>query len=238
MTAERLALALLLAAATARADTLGDLRTALRSLHGQTPLHATYETQSSRSGESEYKSAASVDVRIDGEGLTIIFPKPLIEKLTSQPSQFEAKNEPNVVHAANVSPASVTQLLNYAPALLQRLEGAKLLQERQGAYAGQPAHIVVVDVPQRGHVPKMVKVKATETLTMWLGADHLPFAIQSEGKFSAGILFLKGEGTQKETLSLLRRDDRLVVARRQEESQSSGFGQSERRHETESVALK
>jgi hypothetical protein len=238
MMIRRLALLVLFTAATARADTLGDLRTALQSLHGQMPLRATYARQSARSGEHAYKSAAAVDVRVDGEGLTITFPKPLVEQLSTQSPEYEAKNDTSAVHAADVSPTNVTQLLNYAPALLRRLDGAKLLQERQGTYGGQPARILVVSVPQRGHVPKMVKVNATETLTMWLGADHLPLAVQSEGKFSAGILFLKAEGTMTESMSLLRRDDRLVVARRQEESQSSGFGMSEHRNETESIALK
>jgi hypothetical protein len=238
MTIRGLALVLLLFSTTAEGDTLADARAALQALRGQAPVRAMYERESTTRDEDEYRMAASADVRVDSDGLTITFPKTLVDKLVTQRPRFEAKNEPNVVHAANVSPENVAQLLNYAPTLLRRTEGAKVIQERQGAYGGHRARIVVLDVPLRGRTPRMLTVHANERLTMWIGDDHLPLAIESEGKFSAGILFLRGQGTQRETLSFVRRDDRLIVAKRQQESHSSGFGQSFSGRETESIALK
>lgn len=227
---------LLLLAATARADTLADVRAALQTLHAQSPLRATYDVRVNRTGDNPYAATATVEVRVDADGLTITFPRPMLEKLATQPEMGEGKS--TGTRAANVQPSNVAQLLNHAPVLLRDLEKAKLIRDAPTTLNGQPARILVVNVPQSINVPKMVKADVTRTLTLIIGPDHLPLSSEESSKFSAGILFLKMNGTAKESMTFAHRDDRLIVARRTSESQESGFGQSGRQVESETLTLK
>lgn len=228
--------ALLLLSATAHADTLADVRAALQTLHGEQPLHASYEVHVTQTGDDAYTSAGAVNVRIDTDGLTITFPPPMLEKLATQPARGEGKS--SGVRAANVQPSNVAQLLNYAPVLLRQLEKAKILRDTPAPVNGQLGHVLVVNVPQSINLPKMVKGDVTETLTLFIGADHLPVSSEESSKFSVGVLFLKMDGTAKESMTFAHRDDRLIVTRHAAESQSSGFGQSGRQVESETIAVK
>ena len=83
---------LLLLAATTRADTLADVRAALQTLHAQAPLRATYDVRVNRTGDNPYAATATVEVRVDADGLTITFPRPMLEKLATQPEMGEGKS--------------------------------------------------------------------------------------------------------------------------------------------------
>ena len=246
MTLTRVALCLLLALPLA-ADPLADLRAALGKLTAVEPIHATYEYQRTvanegKFGNDKFSGKAVVElhqlresyfpvVELEGgaTGYHIVFPRPLLDQVEREK---EAKNRnakletPTANALRRIDPVETADAIDFAPALLRMLDGAKLLGDAQGTWQGKPARVLVVRVPDRLDDDDAGKMKISENkLTLWLGTDLVPLA--AEHQFTAKISFLifKAELKEKKSWHLGRVADRLVRVRYEAHQNSAGMGQ-------------
>ena len=233
MTLTRVALCLLLALPLA-ADPLADLRAALGKLTAVEPIHATYEYQRTvanegKFGNDKFSGKAVVELEGGATGYHIVFPRPLLDQVEREK---EAKNRnakletPTANALRRIDPVETADAIDFAPALLRMLDGAKLLGDAQGTWQGKPARVLVVRVPDRLDDDDAGKMKISENkLTLWLGTDLVPLA--AEHQFTAKISFLifKAELKEKKSWHLGRVADRLVRVRYEAHQNSAGMGQ-------------
>jgi hypothetical protein len=230
------AAAVLAAAAHVSADTLAEMKSALRGLHPKQPLRATYETKSKnvasgRFFEQDVAGAGSVEARLDDDGLTIVYPRAMLEALR------HAKKDPKATRVDEVNASHLAELLDYAPALASILDRATVVEEHAATVDSQPARLIVMDI-RKEEEPAMKSghfdVKL-DRLSLWIGADGLPLVSERVSKYAGGILFIKAEGGSKEKMVFARRDDRLIVLRLEHTDNSSGMGQTSNNSETETI---
>ena len=233
MTLTRVALCLLLALPLA-ADPLADVRAALGKLTAVEPIHATYEYQRTvanegKFGNDKFSGKAVVELEGGATGYHIVFPRPLLDQVEREK---EAKNRnakletPTANALRRIDPVETADAIDFAPALLRMLDGAKLLGDAQGTWQGKPARVLVVRVPDRLDDDDAGKMKISENkLTLWLGTDLVPLA--AEHQFTAKISFLifKAELKEKKSWHLGRVADRLVRVRYEAHQNSAGMGQ-------------
>ena len=232
---------------SASADTLGEIRAALRGLHAKQPIRATYETKSGnvakgRFFDQDVTSGATVEARIDDDGATITYPRPQLERATAQRAARDAgaKRDPKVPSVADVSATRIAEMLDFAKSLDAMLDRASVVEERAGSVDGKPARLVVMNLSLRDR-PEIkggrFDVKG-DRLTLWIGADSLPLVAERVAKFSAGILFLKMQGDVAERWTFAHRDDRLVITRYERTDHSAGMGQSANNKEVETITIR
>lgn len=228
----RLALALAIALPLA-ADPLGDVRTALTRLTAREPIHATYELQrvvnnEGKFSDDKFTGKVTVDLEADASGFRIVFPRTLLDQLARE-QNAEAKNPkatmPTVSAVQELDPVETSQALDFAPSLLRQLEGAKLVSDAAGTWQGKPVRVLIVrplDEPHEG--PGKVTVLENK-LTLWLGPDLVPLAVEHIGAGKFSFLIFKGEARQKQSWHLSRVADHLVTHRHESTQTSSGMGQ-------------
>jgi len=231
-----LVVAVALAAATrVSADILFDIKAALRNLRAKQPVRATFETKSvnvakGRFFDQDTTTSATVEARVDDDGVTVIYPRPLLERAMIQRN---AKRDPKAPKVADVDAPHIAEMLDYAPALIALLDRATVIEDR--AHTTIVMNIRPTDDPgvKEGHVD--VKLNR---LTLTLGPDLVPVSAERTTKFVAGIFFLKAEGQQTEKWTFIRRDDRLIVTRFEHTDSSSGMGQTAHNSETQTITLR
>lgn len=243
-----LLLLLLLSTTTAaQADTLSDVRTILNSLTAKQPVRAAYESRRTNSArgrfyDNDYNSSGSAEARVDAEGLTINYARPTIDRARNEKTARLGANKPDAKtpRIADVAAFRVAELLDYAPSLAAMLERADVAEERTMLFRGQQARVLVLKLAQvRAQGMKEGRVKSNgDQLTLWVGADHVPIAAERNASFTAGILFIKGDGNVRETWNFTRRDDRLIVTRYERTDTSAGMGQTTKGSEVEVVTLR
>jgi hypothetical protein len=236
------AAAVLAAAAHLSADTLAEMKSALRGLHPKQPIRAIYETKSTnvargRFFDQDASGAGSVEARLDDDGLTIVYPRAMLDRAMAQ---RRAKNDSKAQRVSEVSATHLVELLDYAPVLASILDRASVVEEHAATVDSQPARLIILDI-RKEEQPEIKSghfdVKF-DRLSLWIGADGLPLLSERASKFAGGILFLKAEGASKDKLIFARRDDRLIVLRLEHTDSSSGMGQTSNNAETETITLR
>lgn len=224
------------------ADTLTDVKSALRNLHANAPIRAGYETKSAnvakgRFFDQDVSTTGAVEARVDDSGITVVYPRALLERSAAQ---RDAKRDDVKQRVADVSATRVAEMLDFAPALAALLERAALIEEKPGAFNAQPARLLIMNIRPRedtrvksGHVD--VKL---DRLALWVGPDAIPLYAERTIKFSAGIFFLKADGETSEKSTFGHRDDRLVILRHEHSDSSSGMGQTSHNTEVETITLR
>lgn len=215
------------------ADPASDVRAALTRLTAREPIRATYEVQRAVANEGKFDNdkftgKVSVDLEADTTGLRISFPRTLLDQIgREQDSESRNPKEkmPTVNALNELEPVETAQAIDFAPVLIRMLEGAKVVSDAGGTWAGKPVRVMIfrlLDEPHEG--PGKVTV-AENKLTLWLGTDLVPLAAEhiAAGKFS--FLIFKGESRQKKSWHLTRVADRLVPLRHELTRTSSGMGQ-------------
>jgi hypothetical protein len=234
-------------AGVVRADTIGEVRAALAGLAAKQPIRAGYEMRRTNAArgrfyDNDYNSAGSAEARVDAEGLTITYPRAALDRARSEKTARLGANKPNakMPRIGDVSAFRVAEMLDYAPSLAAMLERAEVSQERTMLFRGQQARVLVLKLVQvRAEGVKEGRVKSNEDqLTLWIGADHIPLAAERIASFTAGILFIKGDGNVRETWSFAHREDRLIVTRYERTDTSAGMGQTSKGSELETVTLR
>ncbi|MEO6259237.1 MAG: hypothetical protein ABIP63_02765 [Thermoanaerobaculia bacterium] len=219
-----------------RADTTADIRTALASLRGAAPIHATFELQRSRKAQgrfanNESNGSATVDVVADPTGLRITFSQPLLERATTEAVEHQGdpkKSTPVRSTLAEIDATTLSDDLDYARAMLRLLAIAKPISESKTVWQGHPAHLLVMKLNPKLN-PEATTVFhvnfSDDTLRLWVGADNIPLAAERIQRGTAGFLFLKGEMKNRQSWVFSRYADRLLVTRYESSFAGSGFGQ-------------
>ncbi|HEX8617640.1 MAG TPA: hypothetical protein VF911_08640 [Thermoanaerobaculia bacterium] len=215
------------------ADPLTDLRAALGRLTGRDPIRATYELQQSVVNEGKFSGdkfngKVTLEVEGDANGFRVVFPRVMLDQINRE-QNAEAKDPkvttPTLSAAQEFDPIRGAQALDFAPAILRLLEGAKLIGDSAGTWQGKQARVMVfrlADEPNDG--PGKVTI-AENKLTLWLGSDLVPAAAEQIFSAKMSFLILKGEARQKKSWHLSRVADRLVAYRHESSQVTSGLGQ-------------
>ncbi len=233
MTPLRYAFVLLFALPLA-ADPLADVRTALARLTGRDAIRATYELQQSVATEGKldnekFAGKATVELEGDANGVRVIYPRTLLDQLDRE-QLAHARNanhpRPTVSALDEIRGSDTANVLDFAPALLRFLEGAKLLSDTQGTWGGKPARVLVLRGADRMDDEDKGRVKVQDNkITLWLGADMVPLAVEHIFNAKFSFLVFKAETKQKTSWHFARVGDRLVRARLETTQTSSGMGQ-------------
>jgi hypothetical protein len=233
MNITRLAFALLLALPLA-ADSLDEVRSALGRFTARDAIQATYELQQSvhsegKFGNDKYDGRVSVEMEADASGVRVFYPRILIDHVDRE--RLNKARQPNLetpsTSAINeMRPAETYDAVDVAPTLIRLLDGAKTVSDAHGTWAGKPARVLVLKAAERLDDDDKGKVKMAENrITLWLGADMVPLAVEHLAHAKFSFLFFKGESKQKKSWHLMRAGDRLVRARYEYTETSSGMGQ-------------
>jgi hypothetical protein len=235
---------LLAAAASARADTLADVKRTLATLRGTSPIAAAYDLRKTNKARGRFFTQdlnvhSAADVHSGEAGVTVTLSHATIERLRSQRAAGRRDRTSSAEVAGDVSPSTVAELLDFAPTLQGMLAHAALRGEREAAVGGVSARLVTLKIPPERSPSKDVKLESDgDDLSLWIGRDGVPIAAERNAQFSVGFLFLKATGTAKEKWTFVRRDDRLVVVRHERAMSGGGLGESSEGMETESLVLR
>jgi hypothetical protein len=228
-------------------SSLDALRATLAALPATDPVRARLEHRL-RVAQGDAAAAASpegvAEVRLaDGpDGLTATFARASLARAAAE------------VKAAGASPGAPTPtrdalaelrgpdlgaLLDASPELLAALDHAELVEERDEALDGAPAHLLVLKITpvlpprQRKYVKEL-----TATARVWLGADGVPRAAERRVKASGRAMLVVGfSSEEREAVRFARQGDRLVVVRREVRQRSEGGGEKAERHAVTTLTL-
>jgi hypothetical protein len=228
---------LLLVSAAAHADTVVDMRAALAHLGGRSAINATYEVQRSRKSEGRFVNdnftgRVTLELESDNAAFRLVFPQALLATINNEKMiklRDRKKDTPTLNALWEVSPISASEALDFAPALLQMIDGAKIVGDRVETVQGAPGHLLVLDLPppkQASGVIEFGSVKIEkDRLTLWLGADGLPLSAEHVQVWKASALIFKVEGQQTEKWIFRKENDHFLRMRYESSTSGSGLGQ-------------
>ncbi|MFL6280748.1 MAG: hypothetical protein ACJ731_11590, partial [Vicinamibacterales bacterium] len=228
----RVVLALLLALPLA-ADPLTDVRGALAKLTAREPIRATYEVQRSVVSEGKFdndKVSGKAVVELEGSGgeFRVVIPKPLLEQIAREQEARALdveKSTPTVDALSQLDPVDTSTAIDFTPALLRMLHGAKLISDTQSTFQGKPARALVLRLEDRIEKDDAGKMKILENrLTLWLGPDLVPVGAEHLFHGKVSVLLLKFETKQKKSWYFAQVADRLVRTRHESTQNNSGMG--------------
>jgi hypothetical protein len=225
-------LVLLAMAASARPDTVADLKRTLATLRGTAPIAATYEARQTNKARGRFFTQnlnvhSVADVRAADGGVTVTLSRATLERLRAQRAAGRRDDEDAREIAGDVAAGRVAELLDYAPTLQALLARAVLTAEREAPLGGVPARLLVFKVPPERARAKDVKIDTKgDDLSLWIGRDGVPLAAERKAQFAVGFLFLKASGGATDKWTFVRRDDRLVVTHHDHTNSGGGLGET------------
>jgi hypothetical protein len=234
MNVTRLLLVLLLLALPLNADPIGDVRAALGRFTARETVRATYELQRSikqegKLGNENFSGKVAVELEAGAAGYHIIVGRTLLDQIEREQEARERNpklDTPLSSALRAINAVEAADALDFAPHLLRLLEGAKLVSDAGGTWAGKPARVLILRGADKLDPDDAGKVKVAENrITLWLDAENVPLAVEHMTSAKFSFLFLKGEVKEKESWHLARAADRLVRARHESSQISSGMGQ-------------
>jgi uncharacterized small protein (DUF1192 family) len=237
-------LLLLAAAASARADTLADVKRTLAALRGTSAVNALFEARHTNKASGRFFTQnlnvhSMAEVHGGEEGMRVTLSRATLERLRAQRAAPRHDDADGSEQAGDVAPAQVAELLDYAPSLQATLARAVLVGEREAALGSVPARLLAFKVPPERSRAKEVKVESNgDDLSLWVGRDGVPLAAERKGEFSAGFLFLKVSGRATDKWTFARHDDRLVVTHHEHTGSGGGMGQMSVGTEVQTIALR
>jgi len=223
-------------AASARADTVADMRSAISQLRATRPIHASIEVQRSRKNEGrfanqQFTGSASLDVVEDEAGLRITFPRAILERADRESREHTSdprKTMPTRAAINDTQPTEVADAVDFAGPFLRLLETATKVSETRGTRDGRSVRVVVLKLTPKlpPEATSIFSVKFTEDrMTVWLGDDNVPLAAERVQRGTAGFMFIKGSMMNRSSWTFTHYGDRLVVLRDDSLYSGSGFGQ-------------
>jgi hypothetical protein len=225
----------LFAASHAQADPLTDLRATLIRMHANDPFAAALDVRDTSTNGSTNKphiTHAELQLHVEGgpNGLHIGFAPDLLTR-AAQEAEAHAKNPdvpaPTLDLLKGLDPTSVQSMLDVAPTLLRKLEGATLSTQRDEAHDGKPTHLLVFDIPSGVSSEDSDAIKHYEGhLNVWLGADGVPVAVAESRDYEGRKFFIRFETSMTQSSVLRSIGTRLVAVSRRSENKGSGLGQS------------
>lgn len=224
----------LLLAVPLAADPLTEVRSSLARFTGRAPIRATYEVQQSvlsegKFGNDKYDGKATVELEGDAEGVRVVYSRTLldqVEREESAKSRDPKQETPTVSALRQVDPVDTADVLDFAPVLLRTLDGAKVVTDQAGTWAGKPARVIVFRLADKLDDDDAGKVKfAQNRLTLWLGPELVPLAAERVVEMKISFLIFKAESKQKKSWHFAQVGDRLVRVRLESSESNSGMGQ-------------
>lgn len=234
----------LLAVATAHAGTVDDLRATLTQLHADQPIGATLDVRSkASSGDKDKPRITNVQARFslhakDG-ALQVSYPAGLFQRVDKE-SAAQAKDPdapaPLQSLLGTMDPLMIRSLVNVAPSLLRRLEGATLESRSDATYGGKPVHLLTFKVPPQVPSENRDDIDHYDgQLRIWVSADGVPVAMSAARHYKGSKFFIHFSFGSSVTMSLRKVGHRLVAEKAR--FQSSGSGMGNRQHTDIHVAL-
>lgn len=225
----------LLVAGAVRAGELDNLRATLGGMHANEPFAATLDVRNTTRGGDEDKPKTThadlkLSVGVGAEGLQLGFSNALLKRVADEKAanaKNPNKSTPTANLLGNINPARVRTMADFAPALLRRLEGAKLTSQRDEAHDGKPSHLLVLSIPAGLDKSDSDAVKHFKgELKVWLGKDGVPLAVDESRVYKGRKFFISFETSTAMSATLERIDQRLITTRIRTENKGAGFGQS------------
>lgn len=226
----------LLTVATAHAGTGDDLRATLMQLHADQPIAATLQVRSkASSGDKDKPKVTHVQAHFslhakDG-ALQVSYPAELLQRVDEE-SAAQAKDPdapaPLQSLLGTMDPLRIRSLVNVAPSLLRRLEGATLESRSDATYGGKPVQLLTFKVPPR--VPSKNRDDIDHydgQLKIWTGADGVPVAMSAARHYKGSKFFIHFSFGSSVTMSLRKVGHRLVAEKARFQSSGSGMGNSQ-----------
>ena len=211
-------------------------------------MRATYAVEShmttdGRFGNNRSSSVIAVEVTRSSEGVFITIPVALLDRAAEEgrahSGSFKNETRNDISH---ISPLSVAEGLNYAPAFAGILLMGNLKEEHREMRNGQAVRRLTLDVHQptsKNEGREIGEVKTLEDrLTLWIADDDVPLAARRTRKLRAGFLFLHGESEETDDWTFSRHGDSLVLARYEHATSMSGMGQRGSGKTTETIAVR
>lgn len=228
----RLLLFLLFLTPTVHADALQDVRSSLRRFGGSQPVRAQIDLETRNETRSE--SAAQGKIRFIAEeneqGFSLRYASSISDAAVAEARAERLDPErksPTRTALAAVDELEMLDMLNVAQLLLRDLERAAVAFDGAGSLNGKPARLLRFKITPSIPAAQKKRVKLAEmTLSMWLGADGVPLAVEKASRWKASFVVVSFESRKKETFQLSPYRDRLIATRQVEESNSSGLGQN------------
>lgn len=227
-----LALALALAApAHAQPDCLDGVRGVLRGFAGSSPLQASLQRAVTHERKDRPLESGRVDLEVVAgpEGLHLLYPDALLERIRAERAQTDPeKPQPTVRTIEGFDAIDVAALANGAPALLHEIEDATCRDDTPDTYIGRPVRRLDLDLKVRTSKANSKWFKsAISTMRLWVTADNVPLAAESEFDFRVGFLMFTYDGKDVETHEYLVRADRLIATRYVVRFDGDGLGESQ-----------
>lgn len=234
--AMRTVLILLLSVSCVRADSQSELRSALTRLGGREVIKARVNYQIARTEGVADKQAgeegkATVVVEDGSDGMRIFWSEAIIQAVNDEHAAQGRDPEKRAPIQRAMDELSATRLngyLNAAPELLRKLEGAQLLEEKAGAWEGQPVRILTFKLTPHLNERSRKYVKEIEiTARLWVGADGVPVAAENRTRLRGrALLVISFESSETEEFRFREAGNRLVVLRHVREASGSGGGEN------------
>ncbi|HJU83484.1 MAG TPA: hypothetical protein VJ600_04685 [Holophagaceae bacterium] len=223
----------LLAAASLHADALSDLQETLKKLEGREPVkvQADYQfwnqdTEDKKPKVTQGQAQAFIE---DGpSGLRLGWSRQELEQLDAASRKGKAARNAKTQALGAFSAGKAEEVVDGARTLLEALEGATVAEDRQEAWQGHPARLLVLkldphmDEGERKHIKRLDKV-----LKLWLGPDGVPMAAEEQLDLKGSFFLISFEMHRKASRSYLRAGGRLLLTREESEESGSGMGQSQ-----------
>ena len=226
------------ASASACADGLGDLRSALARLVAQSPLKASVQVRDwRRTGEGkdakETQGQATIGLEDGPRGLQPSFGHDLLARADAEARaaiKDKSAAKPVAQALGQLGFAELHALASMAPVLQREMDDAVFKGENADAWAGRPARKLVFEgsvdsVPERDR--KYVR-EFKSVLSVWIGADGTPVASTRHLEVSGRALIVVSyelSSDQQRTFALA--GDRLVALTEEEKGHAKGAGESQ-----------
>jgi len=224
---------MMLAAASARADGLADLRAALAKFPAQSPLRAavTLERQQQDDEHPAPEHAkATVEVEAGAEGLRVVYANDVVARAQAEIRAQEAdpeKQTPTASALREFRALDLAGVLDGAAALARALTNATLQKDARVAIGGHPARQLTFAVKPKFSKADAKHIKNAEaTLVVTTDAENVPLSADLRGSVKAKFLLMTFEQKTHETWSYARAGDRLVAVQHREDQSGSGMGQN------------
>jgi hypothetical protein len=236
-------------AASARADTVADMRAAVSQLRATKPIHVSIDVQRSRKNEGrfanqQFTGSASMDVIEDDAGLHITFSRALLERIDRESREYTADPRRTTPTRAAVNDTEATEVadaVNFAGPFLRLVDTATKVSETRAVRDGRPVRVLVLKLTPKlpPEATSIFRLKFTEDqMTVWVGDDNLPVAAERLQRGTAGFMFIKGSMTNRSSWTFTHYADRLVVLRDDTSYAGSGFGQKGEGRSVQVVTVK
>lgn len=220
---------LLTLAGSAQANGLDDMKTALAALQGQSALRGNYDIRQTTTdldkGTPAQTVAATVQVEEDGGALALRWDRALLKRAADEDKRPKSGDHLSSLIAGTTA-TRLADVVNYAPKMLDTLAHSQFVSEKADTYQGKPARLLQLTYTPPMEENSKVSIKENAHVAqVWIGADGVPLAVNMTHKLRGSfMMFISFEQSSRDELVFNVVNNRLVLARRDEQGTRKGAG--------------